>query len=368
MTDRDQPESPEPTDSDQAQRAFDDAPSRFRDSHEEDRFIGSSGVLFEQAMAQTRMAICLTDPCQDDNPIVFANRAFRTLTGYEEGETLGRNCRFLQGPETDPAAVSRIRTAVENEDVVVVELLNYRKDGSTFWNALHIGPIYGDDGKVKYLFGSQWDVTDVHAARADEATAKVLSRELSHRVKNLFAVVSGVVTATARGRGVPEIADEMNERIAALGRAYETTLDDASIGRIDVGQTIHAVLRAYDPEDEKIVYEGNGVKIAPTTVATLGLVLHELATNAYKHGSFKPLGGTARVAWRAEGDERDPVLVLVWEETGGPAVTEPASPNRTSGLGLVRALLRTAGGTMDQEWLPTGLRATVRLPASREAD
>ena len=69
------------------------------------RIKTESGVLFEQAMAQTRMAICLADPNQEDQPIVFVNRAFRELTGYEEDEIVGRNCRFLQGPGTDPAQV-----------------------------------------------------------------------------------------------------------------------------------------------------------------------------------------------------------------------------------------------------------------------
>ena len=79
---------------------------------EEDNFPGSSGLLFEQAMAQTRMAVCLSDPHQPDQPIVFANRAFRRLTGYEEEEILGRNCRFLQGAKTDRDAVARVREAI----------------------------------------------------------------------------------------------------------------------------------------------------------------------------------------------------------------------------------------------------------------
>ena len=184
-------------DSDQAHRAFgrrtseasDDSGQRFRDAHPEDTFSGASGVLFEQAMAQTRMAICLTDPNQDDAPIVFANRAFRDLTGYPDEEILGRNCRFLQGRDTDPAAVARIRAALESEDVIVTELLNYRKDGTPFWNALHIGQIYDSAGALIYFFGSQWDVTNVHTARADERHARLMSRELSHRVKNMFSVM-----------------------------------------------------------------------------------------------------------------------------------------------------------------------------------
>jgi len=219
---------------------FDDAPERFRSGHAGDQFSGASGVLFEQAMAQTRMAICLCDPNQPDLPIVFANRAFRRLTGYSEEEIVGRNCRFLQGPKTDPEPITRIREAIANEDVVVVELLNYRKNGTTFWNALHLGPIYNDKGELVYFFGSQWDVSDVRAARAEERHAKEMARELSHRMKNMFAVISGIVNVTGRVRGIQGEAAEINSRIQALGRAYETTLDDASSGSIDIGEAIRA--------------------------------------------------------------------------------------------------------------------------------
>ena len=172
-------------------------------------------------------------------------RQFRRLTGYAEDEIIGRNCRFLQGPKTDPEPVGRIRTAIQNEDVVVVELLNYRKNGTTFWNALHLGPIYNDAGELVYFFGSQWDVFDVRAARAEERHAREMTRELSHRMKNMFAVISGIVNVTGRTRGIKDEAAEINARIQALGRAYDTTLDDATSSSVDVGQAIEAVLAPY---------------------------------------------------------------------------------------------------------------------------
>jgi len=250
---------------------FDDAPERFRAGHTSDQFSGASGVLFEQAMAQTRMAICLCDPNDPELPIVFANRAFRRLTGYSEEEIIGRNCRFLQGPKTDPEPVTRIRKAISNEDVVVVELLNYRKNGTTFWNALHLGPIYNDAGELVYFFGSQWDVSDVRAARAEEQHAREMARELSHRMKNMFAVISGIVNVTGRARGVQQEAAEINSRIQALGRAYETTLDDASSGSIDIGEAIKAVLLPYDRDETRLRLEGNGVRMPFTVISIVGL-------------------------------------------------------------------------------------------------
>ena len=318
-------------------------------------------------MAQTRMAICLTDPNQDDAPIVFANRAFRELTGYSDEEILGRNCRFLQGPDTNRAAVARLRAALESEDVIVTELLNYRKDGTPFWNALHIGPIYGADGQLIYFFGSQWDVTNVHTARADERHARLMSRELSHRVKNMFSVIGGVVTATGRARQAPDIAREINERIQAMGRAYETTLDDAMSGAINVGEAIHAVLRPYDPDDERITVRADGVRAPPNVVSALGLTLHELATNAIKYGALSAEEGTVEVEVRretVEGDGEEDAgsshLVVHWRERGGPAVHEPKDA-RGAGTGIVDTLLRSARGELVRNWSPEGLEATVRL-------
>ena len=110
---------------------------------------------FAAAVRATRMPMVITDPNQIDNPIVFANKAFQNLTGYERSEIIGRNCRFLQGPETDRQDVEKIRRATEAGESIDVDLLNYRKDGSTFWNALFVSPVRDDAGNVVFFFASQ---------------------------------------------------------------------------------------------------------------------------------------------------------------------------------------------------------------------
>jgi PAS domain S-box-containing protein len=347
-----------PREGDQARLSFDDAPDRFRDGHAGEQFSGASGVLFEQAMAQTRMAICLCDPSQDELPIVFANRAFRVLTGYSEVEILGRNCRFLQGPDTDPEPIARIRSAIANEDVVVVELLNYRKNGTSFWNALHLGPIYNDKGELIYFFGSQWDVSDVRAARAEERHAKEMARELSHRMKNMFAVISGIVNVTGRMRGIKSEAEEINSRIQALGRAYETTLDEASVGSIDIGQAIAAVLDPYH-EGDRLLLKGADPRIPFGTVSIVGLILHELAANATKHGAWANDNGKVIVDWglNQAGDH----LVITWEEIGGPAV-DGSTVTEGTGSAIVNRMLRTCAGSIEKRWADSGLHAVLTLP------
>jgi PAS domain S-box-containing protein len=92
-------------------------------------------------------------------PLVFVNDAFEHLTGYERSQIIGQNCRILQGAESDPAAIGQIRAALAARQPVAVEVINYRKDGSSFWNVVHISPVFDAAGRLVYFFGSQLDVT-----------------------------------------------------------------------------------------------------------------------------------------------------------------------------------------------------------------
>ncbi|WP_409564858.1 PAS domain-containing protein [Methylobacterium sp. J-026] len=125
------------------------------------------GDPFAAAVRATRMPMIITDPRQHDNPIVFVNDAFLKLTGYTRLDVTGRNCRFLQGPETDPAAVDRLRDAIRQQADIRVDLVNYRKDGSTFHNALYVGPVRDAAGTVVYYFASQIDVSERYALTAE---------------------------------------------------------------------------------------------------------------------------------------------------------------------------------------------------------
>ena len=343
----------------QSNLRFDDSPQRFREGHPADRFTGSSGMLFEQAMGQTRMAICLTDPHEDDNPIVFANRAFRSLTGYDESDIIGRNCRFLQGPKTDQKPVKELREAIAQEDVTIVELVNYRKDGSSFWNALHIGPIYDEKGRLTYFFGSQWDVSNVHTARAQERHARLMARELSHRMKNMFSVISGIVSVTGRMRGVEREAADINARIQALGRAYETTLDDSPRGQVEIGQAIRAILAPYDMEGHGLAYHGNGAMVPFATVSTVGMILHELAANATKYGAWSIKGGMVHVDWNHP-EEGEP-LEIKWLEQGM-SLPDPDAIEPGTGTAIVDRMLSAGGGTIERRWNHDGLDAVISIP------
>jgi PAS domain S-box-containing protein len=116
--------------------------------------------LLQQAIDYANVPITLADPSKEDDPLVYVNDGFEEMTGYPPEETLGRNCRFLQGEDTDPKKVAALREAIDNEETISVELRNYRKDGTEFWNRLTVTPIYDDDGNLVRYLGTQQDITE----------------------------------------------------------------------------------------------------------------------------------------------------------------------------------------------------------------
>jgi PAS domain S-box-containing protein len=114
---------------------------------------------FPAAVRATRMPMVITNPRLPDNPIVFANDSFCRLTGYSRDAIVGRNCRFLQGAETDPADVARLRDAIAKVHPIEIDIRNYRKDGTPFWNRLLMAPVNDAAGELAYFFASQLDVT-----------------------------------------------------------------------------------------------------------------------------------------------------------------------------------------------------------------
>jgi PAS domain S-box-containing protein len=155
--------------------------------------------IFFAAVETTRMPMTVTDPHQPDNPIIFCNRAFAQMTGYSPDEIVGANCRFLQGPETDQDTLEEVRRAILQQREVAVEILNYRKDGSSFWNALFISPVYSASGELIYFFGSQLDVSRrrdaedaLRQAQKMEALGQ-LTGGIAHDFNNLLQVIVGYV-------------------------------------------------------------------------------------------------------------------------------------------------------------------------------
>lgn len=144
--------------------------------------------LRDRAIASISEGISITDPSRPDNPLVYVNSGFERLTGYPSADVLGRNCRFLQGPATDPAAVEAIRAAIDEARECVVELVNYRKDGTPFWNLLSITPVRDEHGALVSFIGVQFDITE--RKRAEELKDDLVST-VSHELRTPLASLRG---------------------------------------------------------------------------------------------------------------------------------------------------------------------------------
>ncbi|HEX8375996.1 MAG TPA: PAS domain-containing protein, partial [Geminicoccaceae bacterium] len=166
---------------------------------------GTDGGIdpFPAAVRATRMPMIITNPRLPDNPIAFVNDSFCRLTGYGRDEIVGHNCRFLQGPETDPAAVARLREAVAAPRAIEIDIRNYRKDGTPFWNRLLMAPVNDANGRLAYFFASQLDVTleRERLATLEVENAALTAERRANREQLAFSEQSHQLAVEAAGIG-----------------------------------------------------------------------------------------------------------------------------------------------------------------------
>ena len=162
------------------------------------------------------IAAVMSDPRLPDNPIVECNAAFVALTGYQREEIIGHNCRFLTGPGTEPWLIEMLRNGIRRRQPVMVEILNYKKDGTSFRNAVMVAPIFDAAGELEYFLGSQVEIAE-DVARANDAR-----REAAHaRVAALSRRQREVLLHMAAGKLNKQIAYELglSERTVKMHRA-----------------------------------------------------------------------------------------------------------------------------------------------------
>lgn len=196
-----------------------------------------SATLFA-SIIQSPIASVITDHRLPDYPIAAVNRAFCELTGYSEEEIRGRNCRFLSGPATDRNARATLRAAVRESRPVLTELINYKKDGTPFRNAVMIAPVLGPGGEVAFFLGSQMDVTDeAHLPsilRQQRAAEQV--RMLTPRQRQVLSeMIQGFRNKQIAARlGIDEKTVKMH-RAALLAKLGAATSADAIRTGVEAG-------------------------------------------------------------------------------------------------------------------------------------
>jgi PAS domain S-box-containing protein len=217
-----------------------------------------------RAMDEAPIGITITDPGQADNPLIYVNDRFQELTGYSDAESLGRNCRFLQGEATDPEPVAKMREAVDNRDPVSVELRNYRKDGTGFWNQVSIAPVRDDNGSVANYVGFQQDISDQrHRERVLREMHDIISdrrRPFEDKVQSLLEL------------GRSELNTEYGTLSEIRGEEYVfefVATDDDSIQSGDV-VPVSATNCELVASSEETIVAGNIERDAPEQTDRLG--------------------------------------------------------------------------------------------------
>ena len=350
---------------------------------------------YAAAIRATRMPIVISDARLDDNPIVFANDAFLTMAGYGRDEVIGRNCRFLQGPETSREDVARVAAAIAAGASVAIELLNYRKDGSTFWNALQISPVFDPAGEITHFFGSQLDVTDrnrsadalrdanVELSRAkDSAEALVKARteevqaaldqktallhEMDHRVKNNLQLIASLIQLQARrvldveARGAMQ---SMLGRVSALATVHRNLFQADDLAAFEVSAFVRDIAKdlvdATGRDDVRLEFDLTEVVIPASRAAPVALIVNELVTNALKHG-FPDRGGRIALAVMRRDDD---FVIEIGDDGVGDG--HPGAETPGFGLSLVELLSKQLSAGIDRESAGQGVKLRITVPDGR---
>jgi PAS domain S-box-containing protein len=290
------------------------------------------------------------------------NPAAERLFGYKPQEIIGKSITVLipaDHNDEEPAILERIR---RGERIEHYETVRRRKDGTLVEISLTVSPLKNSEGVIVGASKIARDMTGRNRAQEQQ---KLLLREMSHRVKNLFAVASSLVTLSARSAHTPtEMAEALRERLDALALAHGLTrseLIDAE-DKDSQGATLHSLIQTifspYAHGRECIAVSCPDVAVGPNAVTGVAMVLHEFATNAVKYGALSRQEGFISI----DGAVADGNLVLKWEERDGPRVSGSPEHEGFGGMLAGRIIRGQFGGEVAYAWNPEGLVVRLSIP------
>ena len=295
----------------------------------------------------------------------YYNAQWYAFTGVPVGSTDGEAWNGMFHPDDQERAWEQWRHSLATGEAYEIEYRLRHHSGEYRWVLGRALPVRDPGGAIIRWIGT---CTDIDESKRSAERNELLSRELSHRIKNIFAVISGLVNLTgSRQGGLRPVMRELLGRIAALGRAHEFARPHSVKSAPEVGEsTLHGLLAVllspYSVDGRsRITIRGTDAMVDDKGATPLALVIHELATNAAKYGALSTSDGHVSV----DISENDGQLELVWAEIGGPPIT--GSPTR-HGFGTDLAELsvsRQLGGELSKEWSREGLKVTMRVDAKR---
>jgi PAS domain S-box-containing protein len=295
----------------------------------------------------------------------YYNAQWYAFTGVPEGTTDGEGWNDMFHPDDQDRAWTRWRHSLATGEPYEIEYRLRHRSGDYRWVLGRALPVRDDAGTVVRWIGT---CTDIHAQKAHAEQNEILSRELSHRIKNIFAVIGGLIGLSARSEpAARDFADELRSRVEALGRAHEFVRPHSEESAPTVGpSTLKAMLTdlfsAYNSHGEtRLVVTGEDTELDDRGATPIARVFHELATNAAKYGALSVGGGHVDVTISIDADQ----VRIAWRETGGPSVT--GKPDRTGfGTKLTEmSIVHQLGGKVTRDWSPDGLSVVVEVGRER---
>ena len=292
----------------------------------------------------------------------YYNKRWYEFTGVPEGSTDGEGWNDMFHPEDQERAWKVWRHSLETGEPYQIEYRLKHHSGSYRWTLGLALPIRDANGQIIRWFGT---CTDIHETKLVAEERELVAQELSHRIKNIFAVLTGIISLSARSRPeVKDFAEELRQRIYALGEAHDFLRPDSHISRPPEKQgslrsLIERLMQPYrQHEQARLVFEGDDITIDEGAATPLALLFHELGTNAAKYGALSTGGGAVALIGRADGDR----YYLTWKERGGPSIEGDAElggfGSRLIGLSIEGQLR----GRLKRTWEPDGLRVEIELP------
>ena len=331
--------------------------------------VGLSDAHANALFGASGVAMVLTNPRLDDNPIVYVNRAFESLTGYSSEHAVGRNCRFLQCDDTAPEKIEALRSAIDEEQDVAIVLMNERANGERFRNALMIAPIRdGDDGDVDYFVGLQSEISGEDEEKRLEHF-EVLVSEIQHRVKNHLSMILGLIRLETREDGGGDLGD-LSRRIESLQLLYEemnAAQASSNEDRIQLGSYLGRVANAIAHLDGRAGVRMN-VLVEPLMVQTetavrIGLIISEVLTNAMQHAFDGQNSGLVEL--RVTRTDAGGMRAIISDD--GVGLPDDLDWPEGSGLGgrIVKGLAEGLGATLNVTRGAVGTIVTLDVPEAR---
>lgn len=289
----------------------------------------------------------------------YYNARWYEYTGVPAGSTDGDAWNGMFHVDDQPKAWEKWRHSLASGDPYEIEYRLRHRDGLYRWTLGRALPIRDAQGQIIRWIGT---CTEIHEQKLMLEEREMIAHELSHRIKNIFSVIAGLIGLSARERpGMQEGADDLRDRILALGRAHDfVRTHGGGVSMAEEQASLHGVLEEiFAPYGgrERLQLSGENPPIDDRSATPLALLFHELPTNAAKYGALSTPDGFVALHVVTQGED----ILLDWREEGGPSVAPIASEGFGSRL-IALSVERQLGGQLERQWCPEGLRLSLRIP------